>query len=504
MDEFQAALRERGAFRQFLTFRLDRRLYALAAENVVEVIRRPNVARVPQAPKALVGIANVRGNVVPLASLRGLLGMDDVADDGNARAIVLDGGAPAALSIDSVTALVTVAHDKIETRTTDISAEEGERIVGAFEASGQGVAKILDIGALLDRAFAQRTQRQRQHTLKAVDTARQEPVKSVERDVLVTFDVADQEYALNIADVQEIVPAPQTVAPMPHAERLVIGMMAFRDQLLPLLSLRGLLGLPASETRTAREKVIVASVGGTKVGLVADRSRAIVSADHDMIDPVPAVLAARSGGESRITAIYRGDGGKRLISILAPDQLFREDIMQRLGTDRPVDTQDAAVRQSAERQFLVFKLGDDEFGLPVEIVDEVARVPEQITRLPKTPKFLEGVINHRGDVLPIIDQRRRFDMPAAKTLESRRLIVVRTERHRAGLIVDSVSQVLRSYADSIEPPPDLTGDITRLVHGVINLEAQARIVLLLDPGELLTRAERSLLDAFQKATKAGS
>ena len=60
---------------------------------------------------------------------------------------------------------------------------------------------------------------------------------------------------------------------------------------------------------------------------------------------------------------------------------------------------------------MVFRLGEDEFGLPIEAVDEVARVPDQITRLPKTPKFLEGVVNLRGDVLPVVDQRRRFDMP---------------------------------------------------------------------------------------------
>jgi purine-binding chemotaxis protein CheW len=76
-------------------------------------------------------------------------------------------------------------------------------------------------------------------------------------------------------------------------------------------------------------------------------------------------------------------------------------------------------------------------------------------------------------------------------------VVIKTERHRAGLIVDSVSDVLRVPADAVEPAPDLTDDIARLVRGVINLEQSARIVLVLDPPELLTRAERGLLDSFQ-------
>ena len=88
-------------------------------------------------------------------------------------------------------------------------------------------------------------------------------------------------------------------------------------------------------------------------------------------------------------------------------------------------------------------------------------------------------------------------MPALEEKGARRLIVVRTERHRAGLIVDAVLEVLRCSADKIEPAPNLTNEAVRLVQGVINLEKVGRMVLLLDPAELLTRAERGLLDAFE-------
>jgi purine-binding chemotaxis protein CheW len=143
-------------------------------------------------------------------------------------------------------------------------------------------------------------------------------------------------------------------------------------------------------------------------------------------------------------------------------------------------------------------LGDEEFGLPIAAVEEVARVPTTIARVPKTPKFLEGVVNLRGEVLPVIDQRKRFNMPASGQGTTRRLVVVRTERHLAGLIVDSVSEVLRASDAAVEAAPDLTGESSKLVQSVINLDEQARIVLLLDPAELLTRAERGLLDTFSK------
>jgi len=232
--------------------------------------------------------------------------------------------------------------------------------------------------------------------------------------------------------------------------------------------------------------------------------RAILTVDADRVEKVPPVLAARAGGETRIKEVYRA-ADDRLVSILAPERLFREDVMQKLmqgnAAMKPAMDGSSAKLEADELRFLVFRLDDDEFALPIEAVDEVARVPDQITRLPKTPKFLEGVVNLRGEVLPVIDQRRRFEMQPSTATGVRRIIVVRTERHRAGLIVDGVSEVLRCAPDKIKPSPDLTGDALGLVQSVINLGTSGRIVLLLDPSELLTRAERGLLDTFSKEVR---
>jgi purine-binding chemotaxis protein CheW len=293
------------------------------------------------------------------------------------------------------------------------------------------------------------------------------------------------------------VPAGRVI--VPGSEALALGVTSYRDTLLPLFSLRGLLGLPAAPAWEDSAKIVVVLVRGALVGLVVDRMRAIMPADPDLIEPTPSALAARIGGEARIRAIYRGSAGQRLISILAPDMLFRGEIMERLTQGRGVDQVAGGMRAlcADEATFLVFRLGDDEFGLPIGVVEEVARMPLQVTKVPKTPAFLEGVCNLRGQVVPVVDQRLRFGMPRPEDGSRRRLIVVRTAHHRAGLIVDSVSEVMRADADAIAEAPNLTGEATRLVNGIINLERAGRIVLILDPAELLTRTEHGLLDAFQ-------
>ena len=494
-----------AASRHFLTFRLDGSLYALPSEHVLEVIHVPAVARVPHSPAALLGVANLRGKVMPLVGLRGLLRSHGDSAAIATKAIVLDAGQRLALAVDSVDSLVAVAEDTIETRESELSAREGEVLSGAFRSARHDeVAKILAIERLLAAAFTQQPRAKRQSRVGAVAAeGKGRSAASAPSKMLVTFEVAQQEFALELESVQEILPAPAAVTVVPRAETLVLGVTSLRDRLLPLLSLRGLLGFPPAPVSDGREKIVVTNVGGAQVGLVADRARTILAAADSSIDSLPPVLAARTGGESRLKAIYRGDGGRRLVSILNPEQLFREDVMRRLGEGAQNETRQAAASsmRRAEQTFLVFRLGKDEFGLPIDVVDEVGEVPPKIARLPKTPKFLEGVVNLRGDVLPVVDQRRRFDMPAAEGLERRRLVVVRTDRHRAGLIVDGVSDVLRVPKDAVEAPPDLTEQIARLVRGVINLDESQRIVLVLDPKELLTPAEQERLDAFQRASR---
>jgi purine-binding chemotaxis protein CheW len=504
MREQPAAVDAAGG-RRFLTLRLAGALYALPAELVLEVIHVPTVARVPHSPPALLGIANLRGTVLPLLGLNELLGSAS-RDNVTTKAVVLDVGTCLALAVDTVDSLVAVTGDSIEVRESELGAANGELLTGAFRSAAHGeVAKILDIEKLIGNVFTQQPRARRQSLGSAKGAGERNPSARPVDDsaMLVTFEVAGQEFALELESVQEIIPAPALVTAVPRAEALVVGVTSLRDRLLPLLSLRGLLGFPSAASTDGREKVVVMNVRGAQVGLVADRAKAVLAAPASAIDALPSVLAARAGGETRLKAIYRGDAGRRLVSILMPEQLFREDVMRRLGTQTQDNTAQSVTATGArhkERMFLVFRLGADEFGLPVEAVDEVGEVPSQITRLPKTPKFLEGVVNLRGDVLPVIDQRRRFEMPVGEG-ERRRLVVVRTERHRAALIVDGLSDVLRVPEDAVEPPPELTEQIARLVRGVINLEQSQRIVLVLDPAELLTPAERGRLDAFQKASR---
>lgn len=149
----------------------------------------------------------------------------------------------------------------------------------------------------------------------------------------------------------------------------------------------------------------------------------------------------------------------------------------------PVPTTPEAAAPVAEQQMVILDVGEESYGLPVQRVREIVRVPP-ITRVPNGPAFLEGVINLRGQVLPVLDLRRHLGVPSGALTRRSRVVISELGRHTVGLIVDGVSQVVMVATDDVEPPPTLVAGVNDgQVRGVARLGD--RLVLFLDPDRLL-------------------
>jgi len=117
------------------------------------------------------------------------------------------------------------------------------------------------------------------------------------------------------------------------------------------------------------------------------------------------------------------------------------------------------------------------------------RVPEVLTRVPKTPAFVEGVINLRGTVLPVIDQRNRLGLGTIERNDRQRIMVYLLAGMRTGFIVDSVAEVLRIPKSQIARAPDMSDEQSRLISQVAKLDGDKRLVMLIDPQHLLQGRE---------------
>ena len=146
-------------------------------------------------------------------------------------------------------------------------------------------------------------------------------------------------------------------------------------------------------------------------------------------------------------------------------------------------------RVDDEEQFVVFRVADEEYGVPINAVQEIVRRPDHLTRVPKAPSFVEGVVNLRGAVLPVIDQRRRFSLPDLEHNDRQRIMVFLVHGVRTGFIVDSVSEVLKISMSQISEAPEVATNENSAVARVANIVGSKRMILMLDVERLLNESE---------------
>jgi purine-binding chemotaxis protein CheW len=506
-EDIEAIAPTGGAADQHLVvFRIADHRFGFRLDDVGEIIRVPRLAHMPLGPRSLEGLANLRGEVLPVVSLRRLLLVPEAPRDDAARVIVFDGDARVGFIVDRIDNLALVPAHRMEAGSAGAGGIDPDILAGVVRgAEGEDTIKIFNPQRLLRHEFAKLSVAGgRGASRRSVAAVAAEPAAVEARHLssFVSFALGAQEYALPLDRVREIIPLPGHVVEIPRSETAVLGVVTLRDCLLPVVSLRALLGLPSDGQRSERGKVVVVSLGHGAVGLVVDATRETLRVDPGLIDPAPTLLT-RGAGDAEITSICRLDNGKRLVAVLSPDRLFRSELVRRVISEQAFENaspeQQTDGNAMADEQFIIFRLGGQEYGMPIAAVEEIARAPERITRLPKAPSFIDGMMNLRGIVVPIVDLRRRFDVASKEPGIAERVLVLAIGGGKTGFLIDSVSEILKIPTDAIRPAPELSAEQMRLIGRIANFDAQSRMILLVDPTQLLDQVEADMLKKFDRS-----
>lgn len=496
-----------GSALAFVTVTVGGLRLALPLAAVSAVIRLPELVRIPLGPPSLDGLAQWHGEAVPVLDLGKALGAraldrPDGASATRETRVVLVGhrGQPVGLRVDAMAGILRADPDRIDPVTQEEGGLDPVLLDGLLR---DGPATILKLDTLIDRQFGDGAEAERadRGTASAAGfgpaTVREmASAGGLDRKALLVFGVAGQEFALPVDRVREVLPAPREVARMARAKAHLLGVMAVRDRLLPLVGLRALFGLDGTGDQAAGRRVVVVRTGDrqTPVGVLVDEVREILRLDPALIDPVPPLLAREPEFED-LDGIARADGGRRLVSVLSAERLFRhgaaigEDAGAEGGGMEPARS---AAESGIGERFVVFRLAGAEYGLPVSAVREVLRRPDNITPLPNAPDFVAGVLTLRGEVLPLIDQRRLLNLPAVAANstsgpERGRVVVVGRDGVLVGLLVDGLAGLLTVPAERIGPAPAVSAAQRRLIRRVATLDTAggARLILLMDADSLL-------------------
>jgi purine-binding chemotaxis protein CheW len=247
----------------------------------------------------------------------------------------------------------------------------------------------------------------------------------------------------------------------------VAGVVLHRDRWLPAIDAAVRLGLPA---RAQRAAALVIKRGGTRFILLADE-----------------VAGIRTWTDE--SDVIKTDVG--LVTPINPESLFQNELEQ-----QSEEEEDMAA--DASTTVVVFRMASEEFGTDIGKVVEVLEYRPPV-RLPKLPAFLEGVIYLRDDMLPVIDLRKRMELPASAPGPDTRYLVALIDEERVALLVDAVLEVVHLRGDELSDPPALfRGLSAEYLHGLGKVKGRVVIVLKLE--RILTSEERiTLLRADYKA-----
>jgi purine-binding chemotaxis protein CheW len=147
-----------------------------------------------------------------------------------------------------------------------------------------------------------------------------------------------------------------------------------------------------------------------------------------------------------------------------------------------------------EQQMVIFELSDECYGVNIAAVESIIKMPA-IRGVPHAPSYVQGIINLRGKVLPVIDLRQRFGLPSRLETRDSRIVVVNLDEAGVGMMVDSVSEVLTIQDADIEPAPRLVTTVdSAFITGIAKLEN--RLVILLDLVMILTPQELKVLQSL--------
>ncbi len=154
--------------------------------------------------------------------------------------------------------------------------------------------------------------------------------------------------------------------------------------------------------------------------------------------------------------------------------------------------------ENEELQVIAFKLGKEEYATTITSVQEII-MPQEKTKIPRSPEFVEGVINLRGSIIPVIDGRKRFGLELAKETNETRIMVLELEHNTIGLTVDSVSEVIHLQSKDIQKSPVTADNDHDFILGIGKYDN--RLIILLDPANFLNIKEIESIQSIAQAAE---
>jgi purine-binding chemotaxis protein CheW len=480
---------------QLVTFALDGVEFGLDIDRVQEITPRAGITPVPGAPSFVLGVVNLRGMIIPVLDSRLRFHLAPQEPTARTRIIILDlAGQPTGFQVDSVAEVVRVDDDTIRETPALVAGVRSDYLAGMVMA-GSRLITLINLDRLLDSSeFSQRQLLSDAASGHGLNTVTTEVLDAAAEELpYITFGLGQESFGISLELVEEILELPP-VTKVPDAPDYVMGVICLRDQVLPLLDLIQLLEVQDTPEAVHRDMVILLSIGEAKLGVAVDGIQEIIRIREADLLPPPQTLSERESARLE-GVVLRADRMVSLLKVL--NVLTGEDQrkLAALGTRLTSRTVQEARAETHDLPLVVFHLDQEVYALRLHQVREIIMVG-LITPVPRAPSFIEGVLNLRGEVMPVMDLRDRFGLERRTATSLSRIIITSISDVWTGLVVDAVDEVKTVDERKLEEPPHYTSvGANAYIHKVAR--SAEGVVFLLDIQRLLSDVEGQQLETFQ-------
>ncbi len=479
---------------QLVTFTLDGVEFGLDIDRVQEITHRSDVTPVPGSPSFILGVINLRGLIIPVIDSRIRFHLAPQETTSKTRIIVMRlASGPTGLQVDSVAEVVRLEDHSVRETPPLVAGIRAEYLAGMVTV-GTRLITLIHLEKLLDSSELTRRAEFDDLAMAGTFSGNSEAGEDIEEDgrPFVTFRLGAESFGIALHEVEEIVELPP-VTKVPDAPDYVLGVICLRDQVMPLVDLSEILSIQQGNSERKRDMVVLLSFGAAKIGVVVDEIQEILRIQDGQTLPPPQTLSEAEREHLEGILLLPG----RMVSLINVLKIITGDDQEKIAAmGQGLGLNDARAQETTPSlELVVFRLGPESYGLRLHEVREIIMVG-QITPVPRAPQFVDGVLNLRGEVMPVVDLRTRFGLERVVATTISRILITSIGGVFTGLVVDAVDEVRPVDLHRFGPPPAVTAvGANRYIEKVARLDNG--MIFLLELQQLLTDAETEQLQGLQ-------
>ncbi|WAM36719.1 chemotaxis protein CheW [Caldicellulosiruptor acetigenus] len=421
-----------------IVFQIGRQNFAFSLDNVKEIIKVPSITPVPLTKNHVAGLINLRGEVIPVLNLKEKYKIDSYVKSEDARIIVIEkSGFKMGVLVDKVLNISSIDQSQLSeckiTTLDEIKAvikqKEEEKLI-TFIDSDKIFEESYELAVFQKVNVEAGSSKIEENELK---------ISRQERYILAAID--NQNYALNISDIQEIIRFAD-FSTIPSESDEILGVINLRNEIIPIVNIQKLLKVQNKETDD-ETKIVIANHSNMKFGFVVDRILSVISVNDEDIKKLPTIANYEDIFEGSIKS------DDKMFIIINVKKIF-DKVSSAIYEEFKNQGEEALemVRTNEEKQVVLFELNNQKFAIDIQKVKEINRIPN-IVKVPNEKGYLKGIANLRGDVIAIVDLCLLLYGEETQLNDSSRVIIVELKGERFGILAKKVLSVSKVAIENI-------------------------------------------------------